>query len=370
MSLHFFRRRSENKKTLSMDVVPQRFCQIFQYHGVEKSQIPRLMPQIKLNDLKSNEALLAALTLEILDQTARLFGIRSEWLEGVDDVIYESRYCYKAPELLFELLDALKNHSSDFNLTRFPLRVLVSNKNLDYKSDRDQLLVPVVLEKVNDLGDETIHRYYIFNDGFNWNYEPARIQLKAMARIAYKLLGAPIPFMVVSQADLQSVLDRKKISRKFLDGCLITDPSLEDFALTSQESVVAAEVDEIPIVLKYIEEHKLESFYTAVPHSTSPAQATAIAIETTIPTEPLATTPRKTGKRAENTARWESVRTAARTIWAQDKSLAIEEVVRRIQKMPHLKMSKLTSSAIRKHIADLAPGKDAAKPGRKRKKSL
>lgn len=108
----------------------------------------------------------AALTPEILDQTASLLGIRSEWLEGVDDEIYVYRHCYKAPELLLELLATLRNHA-DFDLTRFPLRVLVSSRRLDCKADREQLLVPVVLEKVADLGDETVYRYYIFNDGFD-----------------------------------------------------------------------------------------------------------------------------------------------------------------------------------------------------------
>lgn len=83
MSLQFLKRLSGSKKTQSLDIVAQRFCQIFQDHGVEKSQIPRLVPSIKLSDLKSNKALLEVLTPEILDQTASLLGLRSEWLEGV-----------------------------------------------------------------------------------------------------------------------------------------------------------------------------------------------------------------------------------------------------------------------------------------------
>lgn len=124
------------------------------------------MPQIKLGDLQSNEALLAALTPEILDQTAHLLGVRSEWLEGVDDEIYAYRHCYKAPELLLDLLTTLKSRA-DFGLT-FPLRVLVTSKHLDKKADREQLLVPVVLEQIAGLGDEPVYRYYIFNDGFEW----------------------------------------------------------------------------------------------------------------------------------------------------------------------------------------------------------
>lgn len=369
MPFQFLRHLSGSKKKQSLDVVAYRFCQIFQDHGVERSQIPRLIPQINLGDLKSDEALLAALTPEILDQAARLFGIRIEWLEGVDDEIYEYRSCYKEPELFLDLLTSIKG-SSDSEMPRFPLRVLVSSKQLDSKADREQLLVPVVLEKIADLGDEPIFRYNIFNDGFNWGYEPGRIQLKAMVRMVYKVLGSPVPLMVIKPADLRSVLGCKKISRKFLNGCLVTNPSLEDFALTSQESGVATEVDEMPKVLKYIEDHKLEGLLTNAPRLSSPVQE--ILPETQDPSEASApaTSEPKNGKRASNAQQlWEPVRVVASALWAENASLPIAEVIRRIKFMSHLKASALSHSAIRKHIADLATAEDAGKPGRRRKES-
>lgn len=76
-------------KTNPVNIVAQRFIQAFLDHGVRATQIPRLQSKIKLDDLKSEEALLAVLTPEVLDQTARLFGIRTAWLEGVDDRVYE-----------------------------------------------------------------------------------------------------------------------------------------------------------------------------------------------------------------------------------------------------------------------------------------
>jgi len=327
------------------------------------------MPQIKLGHLKSDEALLAALTPEILDQAAHLFGIRIEWLEGVDDEIYEYRSCYKEPELLLDLLTSLKG-SSDSEMPRFPMRVLVSSKQLDCKADREQLLVPVVLEKIADLGGEPIYRYNIFNDGFNWGYEPGRIQLKAMVRMAYKAFGSPVPLMVIKPADLQSVLGCKKISRNFLNGCLVTNPSLEDFALTSQESGVATEVDEMPKVLKYIEDHKLEGLLTSTPRLSSPVQE--VLPETQDPSEAStpATSEPKSGKRASNAQQlWEPVRVVASALWVENASLTIAEVIKRIKLMPHLKASALSDSAIRKHIADLATAEDAGKPGRRRKDS-
>lgn len=368
MSFQFLRSFGGSKRLQSLNVVAQRFLQIFQDHGVERSQIPRLMPQISLGDLNSNEALLAALTPEILDQAARLFGIRIEWLEGVDDEIYAYRHCYKAPELLLGILATLKSRP-DFNLT-FPLRVLVSSKHLDNKADRKQLLVPVVLEQIAELGDEPVYRYYVFNDGFDWGYEPARIQLKAMARIVYKGIRTPIPLMVIAPAELQSVLDRKRISREFFEGCLLSEPSLEDFSLTSLESVVAAEADEMPKVLQYIEDHKLETFLLNAPLPASPPQDIGTDDQPSPePSAPVAIEP-KTGKRANNAQQlWEPVMAVAKALWVEDRSLLKAEVIRRIKLMPHLKASALSDSAIRKRIADLAPAEDAGKPGRRPKKS-
>ncbi|CAG9932061.1 hypothetical protein [Candidatus Nitrotoga arctica] len=160
-----------------VNVVAQRFLQVFHDHGVQAAQIPRLLPQIKLDDFKSEDALLTALTTEVLYQTAHLFGIRSKWLEGVDDKIYEYLSCYKQPEFFFELLATLQSCANyDFSLS--PFRILSSTKNLDCNDGREQLLVPVLVEKIAEFGDELIYRYYIFNDEFDWGYAPTRIQLK------------------------------------------------------------------------------------------------------------------------------------------------------------------------------------------------
>lgn len=353
-----------------VNIVAQRFLQVFHDHGVQAAQIPRLLPKIKLDDLKSEETLLSALTPEVLDQAAHFFGIRSEWLEGVDDKIYEYQSCYKQPEVFFELLAGLQNRADSCSLN-FPLRILSATNKLDGTSDSQQLLAPVLVEKIAELGEEPIFRYTIFNDSFNWGYFPTRIQLKAMARLIVKVMHKPVPLFVVSPAELESIIEREMIPHKFLHGCLLTEPSMEDFALTKEESLVAKEIAEMPYVLSYIEEHKLESLIAEEPIQ-SPSTTDEPAPEPECPPEPIApaTVPPKTGKRARNNqALWEPVRTIARAWWAEEgDSLHISVAIMRIKKMPHLPASAYGISAIRKHINDLAPPK-ARKPGRKSKKS-
>ena len=351
----------------SVNIVAQRFLQAFLDHGVEASQIPRLLPQVNIGDLQSPEKLLAVISPEILDQTALLFGIRAQWLEGVDDQIYEHLACYKRPAILLEHLAVLLNGKDNF--MSFPMRVLSTTKQLDSNSDSQQLMAPVLVEKIAELGEEEIYRYHIYIDGFDWGYAPARIELKALARIVYKQLHFPVPLYVISVKEMQDVLDGKLIPRQFLDGCLITTPSLEDFALTTEESGIANEVEEMPAVLHYIEEHKLQNFTFDIPDTPPPSVELPASSLSSVPPEKQEKS-KKSGKRAQaQTEIWEPARAVARILWADKKELNISEVARHIKMMPHLKASGMSMSAIHKNIVDLAPEGIGGKSGRKPKKS-
>lgn len=354
--------------TNTLGSVAHRFIKAFHDHGVKATQIPRLVPQLTLADLKSEVALLGALTPDLLDHTAQLLGIRSQWLEGVDDEIYEYRHCYKQPELFFELLADIRRRANGAHL-QFPLRTLSVARHLDNEAGRQQLLVPVLLEKIAEFGDEEIYRYYIFNDGWDWSYVPTRIQLKAMVRMVFKILRAPSPLFVVSPADLHNVLERKKIPGDMLRGCLLTTPSLEDFTLSRVESGVAKEVEELPEVLRYIDAHRLVTLLPIEPPQSGPPNEPPPTPQMLpAPSTPFADPP-KYGKRAKNTQElWEPVKIAAKTLWAEHGPLPIEDVIRRIKGMSHLKASALSESAIRKRIAELAPPEIRGKPGRKPKK--
>ena len=354
-------------KSNPVNIVAQRFLQVFHDHGVQTTQIPRLLPQVKLDDLKSEDDLLAILTHDVLDQIARMFGIRIEWLEGVDDEIYEYLACYKRPEIILEHLAQIVG-GGDVGF-RFPLRIFSTTKKLDCNDDSQKLLAPVIVEKIAELGEKAIYRYHIYRDEFDWGYFPTRIELKAIARIVDKKLHTPVPLFVITEKEMRGVLDGKLIPANLFRGALLTNPSLEDFALTKTESVVAKEVDEFPSILEYNRGNNLQDFSFDKPEApqqpdepiASPVAPTAPAVE--IP-------PRKTGKRADNNQDlWEPVRAVASALWAEDDSLSIAEVITRIQKMSHLKASKLTASAIRKHIADLAPPNVRGKSGRKPNKS-
>ncbi|RFC40412.1 MAG: hypothetical protein DID89_2727546964 [Candidatus Nitrotoga sp. CP45] len=345
-----------------VNIVTERFLQAFKDHGVKPSQIPRLMPQIKLDHLQSEATLLAALTPELLDQTAKLFGISIKWLEGASEKIYEYQSCYKQPEIFFKLFCAIQGGKwiDDIGI---PFRVLVSSKKLDGSSETYQPLVPVLVEKIAHLGDEPIYRYIVFNDGFDWSHTPARIQLKAMARIAYLHGGTVPPLLMVKPEILERILERKMIPHNYLQGGLVSDPSLEDFAM-SADCPISKELAELPDVLKYIEEHNLNELFSKKSQQyREPITETQALPEVS----PAITKPAQAGKRAQNSKDiWMPVRNTVQSWWAEEGDLLhIAQAIRRIKNMPHLKAAALSDSAIRKHIADLAPLNVRGKSGRK-----
>lgn len=349
-------------RTNSVNLIAQRFIKVFEDHDVAASQIPRLLPQIKLNDLKSVKALLPVLNHELLNHTAQLFGIRIQWLEGVDDQIYEYHSCYKAPNVFFEDFASIC-HRKDGSLY-FPARAFAARKDLDNTNPQQQLLALVLVEKIAILDDKEIFRYHIYNDEWDWGYAAARIQIKAMVHLISKVIKVPVPLYIIKQDEMESLFDGAIIPKRLIGNCLISDPSLEDFAITNE--YVGKEMGELPEVLKYIEEHQLRSLITAEQGKYN--QSTTEPEASSAPSESASNAP-KPGKRVRNNqVLWEPVRDFALTLWSKDNSLTIAEVIRLIKQTPDLQASGYTPSAIRKRIFDLAPEHIRGKPGRKPKK--
>jgi hypothetical protein len=244
--------------TAPASVVARRFLSVFQEHGVALTQIPRLLPKFPLAALESEASLFRSLSPDVLDQVAKLFGVRCQWLEGVDDQIYEYLACYKRPKVILDHLAAIcRRQGPDLD---FPLRVLTTDKHLDRNASNRQLLVPVIVEPIAMIGEEQIYRYHLYRDGFDWEYEPTRIELKAIARLMFLNLSQPTALFVISQKEMDDVLDGKVIPMRYLDGCQLSSPSLEDYALEQERSHIAKEVDEFPEVLRYIQQEDLQDY--------------------------------------------------------------------------------------------------------------
>jgi len=238
-----------------MALVALRFLQLFKSHGVAISQIPRLIPQLTLENLRSTESLLPVLSCDVLESAATLFGVRRVWLEGVDDRIYPPSTCYSDPQGFFNDVASLKMPANGFGL-----RALTSSKSLDCRNVRKQPIALVLVEKIQDLGSEEIVRYRPYGDSWDWSYQTSRIQLKAMVRVMCQIYQKPVPLYQINVNNLQAIIDGKHVPHAALQGCLLTNPSLEDFSLSNKESAVSREAFELQKVVDYIRKHDLDTF--------------------------------------------------------------------------------------------------------------
>jgi hypothetical protein len=244
---------SHKKKNEPVTIVARRFLQAFQDHGVPVAQIPRLIPQLSLDKLVGPESLLPVLNGEILDTTATLFRIRRAWLEGVGEQIYDTVWCYKAPERFFQELSSI-----DMQNVNYPIIAFCCGNNLDARSSDEQPIALVLKEKVCDVDDDEVFRYRIFDDGWRWGYCKCRIQLKAMARMVDKAYSQRIPLYRIDRKTLGKIESGCCVPRLSLFRGPLENISLEDFALSPDESRQSKEAEELPAVVEYIEYHKLD----------------------------------------------------------------------------------------------------------------
>ena len=251
-SVHEIWRRLRDGQPL-IPPVAARFLELFQAHGIAPVQIQRFLPQITLDRL-APDRLEAALTNETLEQASFLFDVRREWLEGITGQMYEPLYCYKAPHRFFENLAGWRIRPQTF-----AVHALCCSE-LDNASPREQPVALVVVERIDRLGDEEICRYRVYHDEWDWAHPACRLQLKAVARLFHLGWQTPVPLHRVQRRVLEAVRSGRRVPRAELQGCLLTEPSLEDFASGNEENGKAVETEEMASVQQYIEHHRLTDF--------------------------------------------------------------------------------------------------------------
>jgi hypothetical protein len=72
------------------------------------------------------------------------------------------------------------------------------------------------------------------------------------------VLKCPVPLYRVDAGILARLRAGKAVPHSYMIGSPLTDPSLEDFALTAEESGQAKECEELPAVFQYVRETKLD----------------------------------------------------------------------------------------------------------------
>jgi hypothetical protein len=359
-----FKRRSP----LVPGSLAERFLHLFDAHNVHRSQIPRLIRQIRPADLQSEARLLEALTVDVIDATSQLFGVRREWLEGVDDLMFYPLWDRGNPmSVLHRLACVVASAGVESSLSRFPLRVLTTSKILNPALTHQQWLLPVIVEPVSDFVESPVNRCWVSEDHFDWTNSQSRLELKAITWLILHRLKTQVPLFQVSQEELSSINMGMAIPSIVLRAPLMSDPSLEDFVMSHKGSRVAKETEELPAVLDYLDAQGLRDFKFEIP-----APASVVASEEVAPQEPPSAIPDapeskkpSRGKRQAQQVNWSAILTAAQTTWAKAPFISFAKMIEDLKSMPHLKASALSNSAIHKHLREIAPPEVRGKPGRK-----
>lgn len=172
---NFFAKKAAAKPTSALSVA-RRFVELFEAHGVKQSQIPNFFGHgLALKDFANEQSLVNALSETILDDAAKLFAVRREWLDGADVQIYETHDFYKQPEKFYQFITELKASQQELG------GVLYACK--DAKAHDETFFI--IEQCIGWVGDKPIYRNY-YCGGWDFNYWKCRAYLTACIAIAWE----------------------------------------------------------------------------------------------------------------------------------------------------------------------------------------
>ena len=236
--------------------LPGRVLQVFDAHGVQRTQIPRVLGKesgLRIEDLLSEKTLLPKLDTVLLNKIADMFGVRLEWLENGESPIYPYLGFYKnLPEFAAWARELRKKWP---DVGYFVLKPKDLDP-LDKSADGD--VVVVFRACIANLGDKSIYRYFPFTEDYPWNHTPARLHLKGMCLICWGLNIYPFCRSTSTEV-IQRMLGGAEFPELLLAKTFGRQWHLDDYILTSQESVAAKDEPEAREVRKLIERQCIET---------------------------------------------------------------------------------------------------------------
>lgn len=146
------KKRLKDKSTRSL---VGRWLSIFKHHGVERHQIPRLLPQFNLSpgDLDDEVELAKRLAPELQDAACALFNVRQQWLVSGEGGILETTYLDRSVESWIITLErALESDS-------MPHLIVCRTEETELEEWRGQGGALVLRWRVAEIASESIWAY-------------------------------------------------------------------------------------------------------------------------------------------------------------------------------------------------------------------
>ncbi len=148
------------------DSVAARFVYLFESHGVNRYQIPRIFGHdLTPADVANDDNLLKKLTENMLADACKLFAVQRKWLDGASKQAY-------LPHFFCNRIEEFSKFIKKFNTSELLKTILFVLKSERKFSDAPAILV--IQEEIGTEEDNLFHRYHLCSEFYysSWKYRP------------------------------------------------------------------------------------------------------------------------------------------------------------------------------------------------------
>lgn len=188
MTLRGVMTATEEPQATELELMADRFINLFQSHGVAVADIPALLPPGSLarSDLLSREVLVDRLHDDLLESVATTFHVELEWLKGQEASPVRSTGTW------YKNVGGFARHLAELSRECESIRVLfVAERGLSFEalkaasseggdSTGNELDIGVVVEITRTVKNAPSFRTYRVWEAQRWNYWRCRYHLKSM----------------------------------------------------------------------------------------------------------------------------------------------------------------------------------------------
>ena len=186
MTLKSIMTATEEPQSTELELMVQRFFEVFDAHGISVADIPTLLPEGSLckSDLLTKKDLLDRMDEKLIKHISDLFCVREKWIKGLDvkPTVTPLVTVYKSVEAIACRLAWLNHHYRSIKVyfvvdDKTDLNAL--SKARTEGDSVDAVNVGVIIEKNQTINGILIRTYEVL-DMERWNYEKYRFDLKLL----------------------------------------------------------------------------------------------------------------------------------------------------------------------------------------------
>ncbi|WP_436371800.1 hypothetical protein [Cytobacillus sp. BC1816] len=176
-------RENQDSTFDEISILVDRFLKVYTIHGISINQIYSFVDKefdLKISDFKDKNSIINVLNAELLEWTAKTFGVQIEWMYGKTEKIFPSRYFYKRVVSFCKQVIALRDK------VEFIQIIFIRESNLNYKS-ADEQPVGIIVEFCKEVNGSNLSLYYPITEYGDWSYWKSRYQLKSIVYLLEKV---------------------------------------------------------------------------------------------------------------------------------------------------------------------------------------